>query len=129
VRELGCDSPVCTKGPILIVEDDHEVRVTLRSTLEDEGYEVWTATNGRDALGLLKDTSRKPVLAVVDLMMPIMDGWELIELLKRTGMLAARPVIVQSAFVDRDPPSGVTAFLKKPVDLDALIELVNRQCP
>jgi two-component system, OmpR family, response regulator CpxR len=116
------------KGPVLVVEDDHDVRVTLRSVLEDEGYEVWTATNGRDALELLKTSTHNPALAVIDLMMPLMDGWELIEILKRAGTLAALPVIVQSAFVDRDPPSGIRAFLKKPVDIDALIELVDKHC-
>ena len=120
---------VALKGPILLVEDDHDVRVTVRSILEDEGYEVWTATNGRSAIELLQNAPLKPVLALVDLMMPIMDGWELIALLKKTGVLAELPVIVQSAFFDRDPPSGITAFLKKPVDVDALLELVSKNSP
>jgi CheY-like chemotaxis protein len=116
------------KGPILVVEDDHDVRVTLRSVLEDEGYEVITATNGRDALELLAKAERPPRLALVDLMMPVMDGYELLAILKQTGALARLPVVVQSAFQDRDPPSGIHAFLKKPIDVDALLELARSHC-
>jgi two-component system, chemotaxis family, chemotaxis protein CheY len=114
------------KGPVLLVEDDHDVRVTLRAVLEDEGYEVLSATNGKHALEVLAQTTHKPRLALVDLMMPVMDGWEFVALLKQTGSLAAMPVVVHTAFRDREPPSGVGAVLKKPIDVDALLDIVRQ---
>jgi CheY-like chemotaxis protein len=119
---------VALKGPVLVVEDDYEVRVTVRSILEVEGYEVCTAINGKDALALLASSSRKPVLALVDLVMPMMDGRQFIEILKRTEALAALPLVVQSAYIDREPPSRIAGFMRTPVDENALLEVVKKHC-
>jgi CheY-like chemotaxis protein len=114
--------------PILVVEDDHDVRVTLRAVLEEEGFAVITATNGRDALELLEREREHPGLILLDLMMPIMDGWQFAALLKAHATLAAIPFVVSSAVPRHDPPSQAIAILPKPLDLDALLELAQRYC-
>jgi CheY-like chemotaxis protein len=115
-------------GAVLIVEDDYEIRITLRAILEEVGYAVETAANGREALALLQKESIAPGLILLDLMMPIMNGWEFADLLKSSAALAAIPFVVQSAFCDTRPPSGAVAVLSKPIDLDALLTLVDRHC-
>jgi CheY-like chemotaxis protein len=114
--------------PILVVEDDHDVRVTLRAVLEEEGYAVFTATNGRDALDLLEREEPRPGLILLDLMMPIMDGWQFAALLKANATLAAIPFAVASAVARYEAPSRAIAILNKPLDLDALLELAQRYC-
>lgn len=113
---------------MLVVEDDHDARVLIREALEDAGYEVHTATNGRDALAIAESLSPPPRLILVDLRMPVMDGWDLIARLKSTASLAAIPVGVQTAEVDRTLPGGVSFVLGKPIDIDALMTLVRHHC-
>jgi len=120
--------PKAERGAVLIVEDDHDIRVTLRAVLESEGYPVHTAKHGKDAIELLERLPVKPRLIVIDLMMPIMDGWQLAQLLKSNASLAALPIAIQSAFGAVDVPSGAIAILRKPVDIDQLLALVDKHC-
>lgn len=107
---------------ILVVDDDAAIREALRIVLEDAGYEVAEAADGREAL--LRLTPR-PALLVVDLMMPELDGWELIGELARTAPLADIPICVLSAIATHAPPEA-RAVLQKPIDLDALLATVER---
>jgi CheY-like chemotaxis protein len=116
-----------TKGSVLLVEDEHDVRVSVRSILEDEGYEVLSATNGKEAIALLQSVAVPPKLIILDLHMPVMDGWEFVALLRSTAALAGLPVVVQTA-VDRTPPDGISAYVRKPVDGDALVAMVRHYC-
>ena len=112
---------------VLLVEDDHDVRVALRRLLEEAGYELWSAGDGRSAFALLERAATVPDVIVVDLMMPVMDGWKLIDELRQHPRFADIPVIVQSAFRDPPPPAGVARFLDKPIDEQALLEAIRRQ--
>lgn len=112
----------------MVVEDDHDIRVTLRALLEAEGYTVLSAGNGKDALDILESSADKPGLVLIDLMMPIMDGWQLVALMKADATLAGIPFAIQSAYADHHPPSGAVAIMKKPVDVDRLLALVRRYC-
>lgn len=118
-------------GPvqILVVEDDHDTRVLLRATLEQAGYVVETAANGRDAIARLKAMPTPPCLLIVDLLMPVMDGFELIGFVRKDPRLAAVPIGIQSANVDTTLPGGVAFVLPKPVDVDALLAFVRHHCP
>ncbi len=107
---------------ILVVDDDAGIRDALATTLGDAGYEVVTAVDGRDALARL---SPRPALILVDLMMPELDGWELIGELQRTAPLADIPICVLSAIASHAPPEA-RAVLHKPVDLDELLATVAR---
>jgi CheY-like chemotaxis protein len=117
-----------TAGLVLLVEDDHDLRVSMRSLLEDEGYRVLTVTNGRSALELLAATEPKPGLILVDLKLPIMSGLELIERAQRTPDLAQIPIVAMSASRERERPAGTVGFLGKPVNGDDLVRVVAQHC-
>ena len=111
---------------ILVVEDDAEIRETLDSLLRIEGYEVVTCANGLEALHRLRSGAHADVI-LLDLMMPVMDGWQFRVQQKRDPDLASLPVIAISA--DSTPKAAAIdadAYLKKPVDYDTLIDTIER---
>jgi len=114
--------------PILIVEDDADLRDMMAQLLLLEGYATATAANGREALEYLRQTGT-PKLILLDLMMPVMDGWEFRREQQRDPAIADVPVVVLSA-LDRSRATDVIAndFLKKPLDFDRLLELVRSYC-
>lgn len=112
---------------ILVVEDDRDIRELMCEVLTLEGYEVHAAANGADAVQLL-DKIENPCLIFLDLMMPVMDGKEFLEWRKSTGKFVEIPVIVISAIAKKGDPQGATAYIKKPVDLDKIVEVASEQC-
>lgn len=114
--------------PILIVEDDADLREMMAQLLILEGYRAEAVANGRDALEYLRRGDR-PDLILLDLMMPVMDGWEFRRRQREDPALAGVPVVVLSALDHtRAADLGGTAFLKKPLDFDRLLELVRQHC-
>lgn len=111
-------------GHILVVDDDASTRELLEDVLGEEGYAVDCATNGREALDWLQRAPR-PELIVLDLAMPVMDGWELHARLKSTARLAKIPVVVISGSGDPGPPAHVEGFVPKPIDRAVLVELIH----
>jgi CheY-like chemotaxis protein len=113
-------------GQVLIVDDDPDVRELLRESLELAGTGVVEASNGREALELMSRTEGLRLI-LLDLRMPVMDGAEFLEAKSALTAFDALPVVIISA---TDPARVVLAktagFLKKPFDLDALLELVRR---
>ncbi len=109
---------------VLIVDDEFGIVEALTDVLGDEGLAVSTARNGRDALKRV--TEAKPDLVICDYMMPLMDGIELIDQLKKLGSTA--PVVLMTAVRLDQLPSEleVAAILHKPFSLDDLLELVRR---
>jgi CheY-like chemotaxis protein len=118
-------TPPC---PILIIEDDADLREMMAQLLTLEGFRTATATDGQDALRYLK-TAHLPDLILLDLMMPVMDGWEFRRRQVADPKIAQIPVVVLSA-VDptRTADLGAAAILKKPLDFDHLLDLVRRYC-
>jgi CheY-like chemotaxis protein len=115
--------------PVLIVEDDADIRVALMDVLEEAGYQPVGAVNGLDALEKLRQGALKPCLIVLDLMMPIMDGRAFREQQLREPALASIPVVVCSAYREiTDQTLRVAEFLRKPLDVDDLVEAVRRYC-
>jgi CheY-like chemotaxis protein len=114
--------------PVLIVEDDEDLREMMAQLLTLEGFQAVAVANGREALDYLHTTD-KPNVILLDLMMPVMDGWEFRRRQQADPDLAPVPVIVLSA-LDQARASTVdaAAFLKKPVDFDRLIQLVREHC-
>jgi CheY-like chemotaxis protein len=108
---------------ILVVDDDDDVRDSVRLLLEDEGYDVHTAADGREALALLRRIPL-PGLALVDLRMPVMDGVELIHAIRRDARLARLPVLAFSAGSTLAPPPGVP-LLQKPIGLQRLLDAIR----
>jgi CheY-like chemotaxis protein len=116
-----------TKGEVMVIEDDFAIRETLREVLEDEGYGVVWASNGQEALAQLR--SHSPRLILLDLMMPVMDGWEFRSAQRRDPALASIPVIVISADHALDQKVSTLAadgWLAKPFELDALLATLQR---
>jgi len=111
---------------ILIVEDEPEIRESLKEALEWEGYTVGTACNGKEALEKLS-IMPKPCLILLDLMMPVMNGFEFAAALKHDVVLTAIPIVVLSAFSGQgEDKIGAKVALKKPVDLDVLFSMVKK---
>src|SRR3989442_9814042 len=108
-------------GPVLIVDDDDEHRPELRAALEEEGYAVIEAADGKAALDYLLDRrSVHPCLILLDLSMPVMTGWELLAIIKSYVRLAQIPVVVISGcdpLFDSQRHGTIEAFFRKPYDL------------
>src|SRR5262245_59526223 len=113
-------------GTVLVVEDDDGVREALQSALEDEGYRVATAKNGREALDHIVEKGR-PCLILLDMMMPVMNGWDFLAALKSNQIAAGTPVLIVSAAAAL-PSSGVIGALKKPIELDAILAKTHECC-
>jgi CheY-like chemotaxis protein len=114
---------------VLIVEDDRDTREMLERFLELEGYRVRTAENGRRALEELERDGPACVI-LLDLMMPVMNGWQFRELQARHPIAAKIPVVVVSAAGARDevPAIDADAWLSKPVDFDRLLATIEPLC-
>jgi CheY-like chemotaxis protein len=113
---------------VLIVEDDRDTREMLGQFLEFEGYTVETAVNGQEAIDRLQ-RGLQPEVIVLDLMMPVMDGWQFRQAQAQNEKLKEIPVIVVSAAGrDRMRQIDANAFLSKPVDLEELLSTVSNCC-
>jgi len=115
---------------ILFVEDDREVRVTLTQILVEEGYAVDGASNGREALDALRSGDR-PCVILLDLMMPIMNGWQFSAAQRKDPSLAEIPVVIISAatnVLQSAAAMGAAAFLRKPFAIQDLLSIVDRCC-
>jgi CheY-like chemotaxis protein len=111
---------------VLIVDDDDDIRETLRVCLEEEGFAVRTARNGLEALASLAEGAL-PGLILLDLMMPEMNGWEVLEQLRSDTERAAIPVAVMSGS-HRGEVRTATYVVPKPFDLGAMVDLVREHC-
>jgi CheY-like chemotaxis protein len=114
---------------VLIVEDDEDLREMMAQLLTLEGFEAVAVANGREALDYLQ-AARTPDVILLDLMMPVMDGWEFRRRQQADPLLAPVPVIILSA-LDQARATAVdaAAFLKKPLDFDRLLDLVRTYRP
>ena len=108
---------------MLIVDDDRSVREALRSALEDEGFTVAVAANGAEAMAKLAE--RRPRLVLLDLMMPIVDGWEVLDRMRADPSLDDVRVCVCSASSADLATTRADFVLHKPFDLDALKHVVD----
>ncbi len=112
---------------VLVVEDDDAIRQSLVDLLVAEGYSTYAASNGKDALALLEDIP-KPCLILLDLMMPIMDGWEFSKLKEKNTILAPIPIVVVSAYPTQVGLQGSVAHIKKPIHVNTLLAVVREYC-
>jgi CheY-like chemotaxis protein len=110
---------------ILVVDDDPDIRESIADVLGDEGYNVRVAANGREALAELQ--ARAPCMVVLDLMMPIMDGWQVASSMERDPRWTQIPVCIVSAWAERAPASA-RCVLSKPLSLQQLLDVVLKQC-
>ncbi len=115
------------RATVLVVDDDAAVRTALLQFLDEYGYRAVGAENGQEALALAE--SEAPRLILLDLMMPVMDGWQFLQQWQGRPQKERCPVVLLSglAFI-KDAP-GVADFLSKPVDVAKLVACVRRLCP
>jgi CheY-like chemotaxis protein len=112
---------------VLVVDDEEPIRSTLTEALELEGYAVRSASNGLEAFELMRRF--RPGAIVLDLMMPVMSGWEFLERCRGDHTCSATPVLVISAYSKLPQEAaklGVKACIAKPFDLDVLLGAVDR---
>ena len=118
-------------GSVLLVDDDERVRDALVALLEEQGYAVAGAADGREALALLRGGGFRPDLIILDLMMPVMDGWEFRAAQLDDAELASIPVMVFSAHHAARQAAGTlgaVTVLAKPLDVDELLRVVGAYC-
>lgn len=116
-----------TVNHILVVDDDPAIRDVVADILEMSDYRVKTATNGAEALDFIRD--EPPSAVLLDLMMPVMDGWEFLRRCRDQERCAQVPVVVMSAARDIARAAselGAQAYLSKPFDMDAVLAIVER---
>jgi CheY-like chemotaxis protein len=110
---------------VLLAEDDQDIRDVVQEVLEERGFDVIPARTGRQALDFLSlDVKSRPDFVILDLMMPIMTGWQVLEEMRQRPDLVKIPVIVLTA-VSQDMPTGATAVLRKPFDIDDLLTILK----
>lgn len=117
------------RGRLLIVDDDPDLRDGLAEVMEAEGYEVETAVDGSGALARLGDASATPPDCVLlDLMMPVVNGWQVLEAMRSAPRLRAVPVVVVTASAPPLPAveDPVKCVLQKPFTVVRLAEAVAR---
>lgn len=113
---------------VLVVDDEPRILKLVGHNLQNAGYRVVTATNGRNALDMAQQHA--PDLIVLDLMLPRIDGWRFLSIVSESPELSTIPVVVCSGAVDRVHPPGVPPdhVLEKPVEMEKLLAYVVRYC-
>ena len=110
---------------VLLVDDNEDIRSVVTEILEEEGFSVANAVNGQEALDLLKRIPL-PRIILLDLMMPVMDGWQFLAVRRADPALSRVPVVILSAFAhSADRVAGISAILNKPLDPTQLLKLVR----
>jgi two-component system, sensor histidine kinase and response regulator len=112
---------------VLVVDDEFDIRESLRDALKDEGYDVHLASNGQEALDLLPQLPR-PCAVILDILMPVMSGAETFRTIRATPSLADVPVLISTSDPSRAPATALV--MKKPISLDRLLVMVDALfCP
>lgn len=120
-----------TDQNVLIVEDDFAIRECLAEILASEGFRVEKAANGREALDYLRSQPVAPRAIILDLMMPVMNGYEFRERQLKDERLAGIPVIVisaQSNFESDRDHLQAASYIAKPIDLDVFLSVLDSVC-
>lgn len=115
-----------TRHTVLVVEDEEDLREMIREALQLNGYGVIIAEDGRQALARLSGIENL-CLALIDLLMPGMNGWDLFHELKRRSELDGVPIVVYSSVANR-APKGATRVLRKPLTFNELLATVREYC-
>jgi len=117
-----------TRPLVLVIDDDDAIREGIVDLLEEEGFAAIGASNGMEALNFLAEAKQVPALILLDLMMPVLDGWTFCKVRQGVSMLMEIPVVAISAAPMNGPqqPLRVDATLPKPFDPDALAWLATR---
>jgi CheY-like chemotaxis protein len=116
-----------SKNTVLVVDDDPEILSATAQLLREEGYEPFTCKNGRDALEWLHE-HEPPSVILLDVKMPLMDGWTMWQESRYVRGIRDIPVIIMTADTRMERKAelaGVAGFLQKPFDVDVMIEMIQ----
>jgi CheY-like chemotaxis protein len=111
---------------VLVVDDEPGVCEILKDILEDEGYAVGVASDGRQALDLLRDLPEKPCVVILDLIMPVLDGNAVYRAMKADPGLADIPILITTSDPSRAPSGAL--IMRKPVGVDLLLDTIRKYC-
>jgi CheY-like chemotaxis protein len=128
---MDAADPSC-KRIVMVVEDDRDVRETIAEILVENDYQPLLAANGAEALAALRSAAALPCVILLDIMMPVMNGWEFRAQQKVEAPFGAIPVVVITAHADASRAAAemeAADFLRKPVKLESLLAAVSRFCP
>jgi hypothetical protein len=126
VKPAATPKPKISRGTVLVIDDDPAARDLLARTLQAEGYDVHVAANGEEGLQLARE--KRPLAMTLDVLMPAMDGWAVLNALKADPDLRDIPVIMLSIIDDKAMgyALGAAAFLTKPIDRNELKRVMDR---
>jgi CheY-like chemotaxis protein len=116
---------------VLLVEDEDDARNLLATLLEEGGYQVLRAGNGLEALNVLETVRGACNIILLDLMMPVMNGWDFRRKQKQNPLYASIPVLLMSAGARIASASGdldAAGYVTKPVEVEDLLEKVRQHC-
>jgi len=116
------------KKKVLVIDDENDILLIIKSALHEEGYDVATANNGYDGLALAEDAS--PDLIILDIMMPEMDGFEVLQQLKENEKTAQIPVVILTGLSSKDKirealNKGIDYYIVKPFEYQDLVSKVK----
>ena len=116
------------KKKVLVIDDENDILLIIKSALHEEGYDVTTANNGYDGLALAEDAS--PDLIILDIMMPEMDGFEVLQQLKENEKTAQIPVVILTGLSSKDKirealNKGIDYYIVKPFEYQDLVSKVK----
>jgi CheY-like chemotaxis protein len=115
-------------GWVLVLEDNEAIRDAMRLAIEFQGHKAYMASNGLEGLDILENRP-KPCLILLDLMMPVMNGWEFSERIGEKEHFSAIPVVVVTAYAERLGKVRASEVIKKPFDLQTLLRIIQQYCP
>lgn len=116
---------------VLLIEDDPDIRDLMFQALQFENYDVFTAEHGLEALEKLRKIDapgKLPGLILLDLMLPVMDGWQFLAECQATPQFSAIPIVIVSASNREANGKTVVGYLRKPIDLEDLFKFVKKYC-
>lgn len=113
---------------ILVVEDEPALRQTLKDVLEIQGYRVYLAANGKEGIEQLQKIAPEPCVILLDLMMPIMSGWDFLDHQRTNPLFQNIPIVICSAYEESAKAIRPAAYVPKPVKLDQLLGAVKAFC-
>ena len=111
---------------VMLIDDDEDVRTTMSELLTTRGYSTLEAENGKQAIEVLTKAARLPMLMILDMAMPVLDGRGFLRLRARDPILREIPVFVVSASEPSILLEGIEMFMRKPVEVTRLLQIIGR---
>jgi len=113
---------------VLVIEDDQAIRRTMKDVLEIQGFKVFLAADGKEGADQLASIAPEPCVILLDLMMPVMNGWQFLDFQRNNPKFKDIPVVICSAYAESAKAVNPSAFVPKPVQFSALLGAVKAFC-